>query len=143
MVNKLVEEKHGTFEGLFSSEVIRALETTKKSINPILEQLWNTTYTLRYFEQDLAYVQRSLKNIVEQAVYNSMELGTIIKAQVLVSIRIKKIQGELKYVMTNIQVDNEGHALESYHTTLDEAEKLFGYFDTMIHDSFGEKVTSS
>lgn len=139
---ELKEEKynHGTLSSFFTSDVRNAIETAKNNINSKLEILLSTTQTIRYFDQELAYVQSNLSGIIEQGIYNALELGTIINAQMLVSLRVRKLIEEISRVMNNLEVENQGQALDSYRDMLEQTSQLFGYFDTMVHDSFGENT---
>lgn len=85
-------------------------------------------------------MQSNLSGIIEQGIYNALELGTIINAQILVSLRVRKLIEEISRVMNNLEVENQGQALDSYRDMLEHTSQLFGYFDTMVHDSFGENT---
>ncbi|MEF9920486.1 MAG: hypothetical protein RR945_05670 [Erysipelotrichaceae bacterium] len=135
-----IKDYHGNLSSSFPSEVVSAIATAKDKINPRLSDFVTAINSISIFKTQISQIEVHFNTIIEQAIYNSMELDTIINAQMLVSLRIKRMKEEIIKIKQDIQEQYNGEALKSYQDMLSELIKLFEYFDSMLNDCFGTNL---
>lgn len=134
---KEVKEHHGKLSDSFASDIVTEITNAKHYVNPTLPNFTTTVTFIGAFNSQINYIKDYFNTIIEQAVYNSMELDTIINAQMMVSLRIQRMIEEIKQIDNAIDVQSKGKSLKSYQDSLGDFVKLLKYFDNMINDCFG------
>lgn len=132
-----IKEYHGALSQSFPSEVVTAIGSAKRDVNPILPNFTTVVSYIGMFNTQINQIKEYFNIIIEEAVYNSMELDTIINAQMLISLRIKRMRQEIIQVKLEIEEQFSAIMLNDYQEMLDELIKLYEYFDLMINDCFG------
>lgn len=129
---------HGTLASLFPGNIANCIEHANTYILPHIYSLENTLYILDIYSSRINDLKDYFAYIIEKAVYNSMELDTIISAQNLVTLRTGRMASEIKKVKSHIDAQYEGNSLEYYKTLLQSMVKSIEYFNLMIGDCFGK-----
>ena len=130
------KENHGSFSQIFPSEVADAIRNARRNIIPFSNKFNNAITFIKNFKSNTYNMKAYFNNVIEKAVYDSMELDSIIKSQNLISMRINKMIKEIELIDQSIQFKYKGSALKSYQEQLKNLIRRLKVFDTMINDCF-------
>ncbi|MGL4106722.1 SA1320 family protein [Clostridium sp. LP20] len=138
-----VNTSHGILSNFFPSNISSCIEDSKRYIVPVLDSLSDALYLLDLYNSQLHDLKNYFKFIIEKAVYDSIELNSIVEAQILISARIERMMKEITRVDEVIELEYKGNSLKSYQTQLQSLVKSLEYFTLMLNDCFGENSKSS
>ncbi|MGL4654778.1 MAG: hypothetical protein ACRCWM_02665 [Sarcina sp.] len=131
-----VEERYGALSTFFPQEVQESIQSSKKNIFPIINNLENTSLELNAYENSLYNLKNDLNFAIEKAVYDSQELSTIIEIQKLIGGKIEVMLSELKNVQYTLEETFEGKSISAYQAQIGEVICLLTYFNAMSEDCF-------
>ena len=102
------------------------------------ERIGQTIQAIRITKNNLAYLGKDLKKIIEEGVYKAFDLDEIVNSQKIVKRIIEKSQSEIKYVKEHIGTEGmSGEAIKALNQKLEEVNRSLEYYKMFIGDCFG------
>ena len=99
-----------------------------------------TIQAIRITKNNLAYLGKDLKKIIEEGVYKAFDLDEIVNSQKVVKSIIEKSQSEIKYVKEHIGTEGmSGEAIKALNQKLEEVNRSLEYYKMFIGDCFGDQ----
>lgn len=133
-----INYSHGTLSDSFPGNIISCIAHSKRYILPLLDSFHDAIFFIGLYNSQMYNLKEYFSMIVEEVVYDSMELNSIIEAQNLISARIERMMEEIKKVNGSIEVQYKGKSLKNYQIQLESIVKSLNYFNMMINDCFGK-----
>lgn len=96
----LKEYNHGTLSSNLPLDIASNIRYAKTNIIPVLENFYAVMTVSEIFKSNIYDSKAYFKMVIEAAVYNSMDLDSIIKAQEMIAVVIDRMQNEIKQVDT-------------------------------------------
>ena len=136
----LAEYDHGTLGSNLPPGISGNITYAKNNITPLLENFYEAMTISKAFKKNIDVTRNYYKNIIETSVYGSMDLSSIIQAQKLVAVVIKRIKIEIMKVNNQLLQDYEGKTFKNYSEQLNKTVKLLEYFELMLDDCYGVNI---
>ena len=130
----------GKLKELYPKELVENMAATQDKIISKKERIGQTIQAIRITKNNLAYLGKDLKKIVEEGVYKAFDLDEIVNSQKIVKRIIEKSQSEIKYVKEHIGTEGmSGAAIKALNQKLEEVNRSLEYYKMFIGDCFGDQ----
>ena len=130
----------GKLKELYPKELVENMAATQDKIISKKERIGQTIQAIRITKNNLAYLGKDLKKIVEEGVYKAFDLDEIVNSQKIVKRIIEKSQSEIKYVKEHIGTESmSGEAIKALNQKLEEVNRSLEYYKIFIGDCFGDQ----
>lgn len=113
------------------------------NILPLSDNFSSAMYYCNHYQKNIYDMHNTFKSLIEKAVYESYELDGLISAQNLISRMILRMRQELQSVSSQISSQFKGNSFDKYQTHISSAINLLDYFNTLIDDCFGVKMSTA
>ena len=131
----------GKLKELYPKELVENMAATQDKIISKKERIGQTIQAIRITKNNLAYLGKDLKKIVEEGVYKAFDLDEIVNSQKIVKRIIEKSQSEIKYVKEHIGTEGmSGAAIKALNQKLEEVNRSLEYYKMFIEDCFGDQA---
>lgn len=130
----------GKLKELYPKELVENMAATQDKIISKKERIGQTIQAIRITKNNLAYLGKDLKKIVEEGVYKAFDLDEIVNSQKIAKRIIEKSQSEIKYVKEHIGTEGmSGEAIKALNQKLEEVNRSLEYYKMFIGDCFGDQ----
>ena len=130
----------GKLKELYPKELVENMAATQDKIISKKERIGQTIQAIRITKNNLAYLGKDLKKIIEEGVYKAFDLDEIVNSQKIAKRIIEKSQSEIKYVKEHIGTEGmSGEAIKSLNQKLEEVNRSLEYYKMFIGDCFGDQ----
>ena len=130
----------GKLKELYPKELVENMAATQDKIISKKERIGQTIQAIRITKNNLAYLGKDLKKIIEEGVYKAFDLDEIVNSQKIVKRIIEKSQSEIKYVKEHIGTEGmSGEAIKALNQKLEEVNRSLEYYKMFIGDCFGDQ----
>ena len=132
--------EHGSLRSILPEDFSENIIYAKKNISNLLESFYGAMNVAEVYKSNIYNFRFYFKNIIERAVYNSMELDEIIQSQKMIASILERMKTEVSNVALQIHSEFYGDAFKAYETELNNTVKLFSYLGIMLEECFGTKI---
>ena len=130
----------GKLKELYPKELVENMAATQDKIISKKERIGQTIQAIRITKNNLAYLGKDLKKIIEEGVYKAFDLDEIVNSQKIAKRIIEKSQSEIKYVKEHIGTEGmSGEAIKALNQKLEEVNRSLEYYKMFIGDCFGDQ----
>ena len=130
----------GKLKELYPKELVENMTAAQDKIISKKERIGQTIQAIRITKNNLAYLGKDLKKIIEEGVYKAFDLDEIVNSQKIAKRIIEKSQSEIKYVKEHIGTEGmSGEAIKALNQKLEEVNRSLEYYKMFIGDCFGDQ----
>ncbi len=134
----------GRVENLYSYDFLSEVEQVKQEMEQYREGIRENRNQYRKLKEGMERLYPDLKTMIEEAIYDGLELKEIILAQKEVEKRVEKLKVEINYVIESIEEKQmKSKSIQQLKEKLEENRRLLNYYQQFIQECFGEQSRCS